>query len=245
MDIHGLTGPGSLSFPYQTAIPSFSQRQDLPSSPVATADKVSISQAARDLFVAPRAADATAVGETSARSASSAVFDTDKGRVELDLDAYFSSTPRNAGAGLPPLLMPTQENIDALNRHVSGVFPGFLSDNGIPYAPASITYDTHGHPVFPADYPYAAQLGKALDRSPSIAREISSAYALAASKVALDDALKFQDEYRRASNMQELQAVIEKYSALLSGNSPGPQISANFTLDGHMTITAVARLISS
>lgn len=245
MDIAGVSGPGSLGSLYGTARTSFQARQDLPPPVAGNADTVKISQAARDLLAAAAAADAPSNQGSAASASSSSVFDTDKGRVELDFDDYFSATPRSSSAGLPPLLMPTQENIDALNRHVSENFPKFLSDNGIPFAPASITYDTQGRPVFPADYPYSAQLGKAFESSPTIAREISTAYALTDSKAALDDAMEFQEAYRRASNMQELQAVITKYSSLLSGTARGPQTSANFTADGHMSLASGSRIIAS
>lgn len=134
---------------------SQSNRQHAAASPANTADTVSISQAARDLYASV---------ENQAKPAVSAVnnvktaFDTTKGRMDLDIESYFASQGSD-GVDLdsvPPLL-PSQKNIEALSNYLSAHMPGFMADKGIPTPPAGMTYDSMGQIELPADYPYAAE----------------------------------------------------------------------------------------
>lgn len=243
MDMTGAIRAGSAGAVYATTARVADRRQNLPGYLAASADTVSISQTARDLLAA-QAATPSQTRQGSTQGASTATFDTNVGSVEINLDEYFSDSPRSASAELPPLMMPTQANIDALNKHLSASFPGFLAEHGIPAAPAKITYDTMGQPQFPADYPYAAQLRQALQDSPGMAREISTAYGLTDSKAALDEAAQFQEAYRQAGDQRALEAVIAKYSALLSGNTLPSQTAIHFTADGQMSITSGDRVMS-
>lgn len=149
-----------------------------------TAGKISISEAARARLAAETRSSTTPGGGSLVR------YDTDKGPVALDIDEYFSGRPRAPGEELPPLLMPSQQNIDALQQHLSEVFPKFLSEHGIPSAPENITFDNQGQPRFPADYPYADQLSRALKESPALSGEITAAHALTSAKTALDEAVR-------------------------------------------------------
>lgn len=240
MNVTNLNGLGGLHSLYGATKGNSEQTQNTAGATAIFADTVSISQAARSLFAAQVAAAQPALS-SGASAAPTAVFDTDKGRVELNFDDYFSPPARGLSAELPPLLMPTQENIDALSKHLSAVFPKFLADNSIPYAPASISYDQQGQPEFPADYPYGEQLKKALQDSPSMAREIATTYALADTKAALDDAMKFQQEYRQASNQKAIEAVVARYADLLAGSNQAPLISMGFTSDGQLRIAAAGQ----
>jgi hypothetical protein len=233
--LNGLGGPSSF---YGAAKVSSEQRQNTVGATAIFADTVTISPAARDLF-------ATQSASSSAPSvAPTAVFDTDQGRVEINIDEYFSPPAAGSNAELPPLLMPTQENIDALSKHLSAVFPKFLADNGIPYAPPSISYNNEGQPEFPADYPYGEPLKKALQDTPSMAKEIATTYALADTKAALDDAMTFQQEYRQASSQNAVQSVIAKYADLLAGSNRSSLIAMGFTPDGQISIAAAGQTLS-
>ncbi|PAS96224.1 MAG: hypothetical protein CGU28_09705 [Candidatus Dactylopiibacterium carminicum] len=226
MSIQGLGAAASL---YQATNRQTVPRQIQTPEAANSAEKVSVSDAARSLL----ANEARANPAPAAASALSS-FDTDKGRVELDIDQYFSSTPANPAAELPPLLMPTQQNIDALSAHVSKAFPAFLAKNGIPEAPSSISFDSQGQPVFPADYPYAEKLRTALEETPGMARELSTLSALTEFKQVLDESVEFQSEYQRAANKRELDAVLAKYSSLLSGNAASPQATLGFHAGGQV-----------
>jgi len=230
-DVAKKTGTFSTTAPAQT------------STPARSSDTASISGAARDRLMqeiasqSARSASATAA-PLSTTSPALASFDTDKGSVELNIDDYFSASPQKPFAELPPLLMPSQRNIDALSTHVSNVFPKFLSDHGISSAPASISYDSMGQAVFPADYPYTDQLKKALDETPSMARKLMAVVGMTDAKNALDEGVKFQREYTDAQSPNALGAVIAKYGSLLSGQSSTSPVSLLFSEDGHMRNTS-------
>ena len=243
MNISGLTGLTSLLSLYRPAADDTPRRVIADPVSAKSADTATISQAARDLL----ANDMKALTSPSsgAQEASGKVsFDTDKGRVALDIGEYFSPGPKADNGELPPLLMPSQANIDALTSHVSAVFPKFLADHGIPYPPSSISYDNMGQPQFPPDYAYGEQLRQAFQESPAMANEIATTKALSDAKAALDDAVKFQEEYRRASSPQALQAVLSKYADLLSGNSLPAQSVVSFTPEGRISVAAVGTRIS-
>lgn len=201
-------------------------------------DTASISDAARNRLA--QEIELQGVKSASARPGNTAIanFDTDKGSVDLNLDDYFSASPQKPFAELPPLLMPSQRNIDALSAHISDAFPKFLSDHGIPSAPASISYDSMGQAVFPADYPYTDQLKKALDETPSMARKLMTVTGMTDAKNALDEAVKFQREYTDAQTPNALGAVIAKYGSLLSGQASASSVSLLFSDDGRLRNTS-------
>ncbi|MBC3876453.1 hypothetical protein H8K38_01395 [Undibacterium sp. FT79W] len=228
-DVAKKTGTFSTTVPAQT-----------PAS-ARSSDTASISGAARDRLMqeitSQSARSATAATPSIPSTPAVASFDTDKGRVELNIDDYFSASPQKPLAELPPLLMPSQQNIDVLSTHISNVFPKFLSDHGISSAPASISYDSMGQAVFPADYPYTEQLKKALDDTPSMARKLMTVVGMTDAKNALDEGVKFQQEYTNAQSQNALGAVIAKYGSLLSGQSSTSPVSLLFSEDGRMQNT--------
>lgn len=198
-----------------------------------SAEPVSISAAARERLAGEQRAAAASSSPTSFVAA----FDTNQGTVNLDVESYLTGKSWSGTGEIPPLLMPTQRNIDALGQYVSSNMPGLLAAHGIPYAPARIGFDTQGQIQFPSDYPYGAQLKEALQQSPAMERALGWSQGLSESKAALDEAVGFQAEYRGAASPQELQAVIAKYGSLLSGNRPSAQVLLNFSAAGQLSIT--------
>lgn len=168
-------------------------------------------------------------------SAEKVSLDTNQGVVTHDIESFLAGNQATANGELPPLLMPSQRNIDALSGYLSAKFPGFLSANGIPYAPAQITYDSAGQAQFPADYPYAKELRDALQKSPVIANALSWSVGLSESKALLDEGVRFQQEYLNASP-QQLGAVLARHSQLLSGNAPAPQAAISFSPTGEVRL---------
>lgn len=196
-------------------------------APAEIAGAVSISDAARARLAAEtRPAAATGTG-------SLVRYDTDKGIVALDIDEYFSGRPRANGEKLPPLLMPTQQNIDALQQHLSDVFPKFLSEHGIPSAPANITYDTQGQPQFPADYPYADQLSRALKDAPALSSELTAAHALTSAKTALDEAVRSMQQ-----GAPSVDAKLSLLPSLLSGEPDQRETFLHFSPTGQLSIAS-------
>ena len=197
------------------------------------ADRASISQAARDRLAAETAEAATTAGT----GASSAVFDTNRGAITLDIDAYFQP-PTGGFTELPPLMLPSANNIKALSDHVSTRMPDFLARNGIPVAPASIGYDQSGELQLPADYPYAKAFKAALAEDPALARSMQSVAAMSSVHADLQKSLPFQEAYRAASSAAEVARVVAKYAWLFADNRPSPNIALEFSTDGKLTVSA-------
>ena len=211
-----------------TSAPAGTSRQLAMAVPASSAEAVSISPAARARLAAERTAGAS---ETAS-------FDTDKGTMPLDIQAYFKP-PGSQGVNLDevPLLLPSPGNIEALSRHLSAVMPDFLASHGIPTAPTSITYDRMGLMQLPADYAYAEAFRKALAEQPALARELHTTAALASAMVEMEKSLPFQREYAAAGSSAEIDAVVRKYGYLLSGNMIAETIALHFGSDGRLAIT--------
>ena len=206
-------------------------------TPAFSADRATISQAARNLLAASQNTATSAGTETGNNQ--TAVFDTSQGALELDIEAYFTP-PSGSGVDLNsvPLLMPSQKNIDALRQHLSSSMPEFLARHGIPSAPARITYDNQGKIQLPADYPYAEQFEQALEKEPAMARELSAVHAITSSWVEIQKSMPFQQEYAAASSQAEIDAILTKYRYLFSDNRPNDTIALNFSTSGQLTLTA-------
>lgn len=226
---------------YSTLSPTISSLQRKPTATLtdraaSSDDRASISQAGRSRLAAE------ADGATNS-TATQALFDTNQGTQALDIDAYFTP-PAGGYLTLPPLLMPSQRNIDALSGHISATFPKFLAENGIPSAPTSITYGSDGKMRLPADYPYASKLAQALEDNPTMARELQTVNALTSHMVEMNKSIPFQQEYTAASSQAEINAVIAKYAHLFSGNRLSSSIALEFSENGRLTMTADGKSIS-
>jgi hypothetical protein len=209
-------------------------------SAATSADRTTISQAARDLLAAQSRSAAPA------GSGATAVFDTNQGSMTLDVDDYFTPKTTTSGSpfSLPPLLLPTQKNIEALTDHISATFPRFLAQNNIPYAPSSITYDREGKVQLPPDYPYASEFKQALANNPTMARELSTVNALTSHWVEMKKSMPFQQEYAAATTQAEVDAVVAKYRYLFSGNRHYDTIALQFSASGSLTLTADGKPLS-
>ena len=201
-----------------------------------TADTVTISQSSRDLLA----------GQAANAGKSMTLFETDQGSMSLDINAYFSpaANARQEGSlsqSLPPLLLPSQENVDALVNHLSTTMPQFLAENNIPSAPSSIRYDSEGRVQLPEDYAYAAEFNEALSKNPAMERELRTVNALSSHLTEMKKSASFQQEYAAAATEAAAKAVVTKYSQMFSGNRSYDAISLNFTATGHLSITAAGK----
>ncbi len=224
-----------------TPVRSPSARQYSAASSTNTAETVSISKTARTLC----ATDATQRINTSTESSTKAKFDTTKGPMELDIDAYFApSANQNVNLNSVPLMLPNKKNIEGLSNYISAHMPGFLADNSIPAPPESITYDTMGQIQLPADYPYATKFRQALEDNPVMARAISTTFALTSHMVEMNKSMPFQREYAAATSQAQIEAVIAKYHDLFSTNRHHDRISLNFTANGILSMTHDGKSLS-
>jgi hypothetical protein len=185
-----------------------------------------------------RSTQISALGQTVADASDVYAMDTGKGERNLSLGTYFSDGYSQPSLSLDGLLLPSEKNVKALQDHISSVFPDFLAANGIPEAPERIRYDSEGKMVLPPDYPYADELRSALENDPAMARELSTANALSSHLAALKELEPFHEEYAQAQSQAQINAIIEKYSHLLSDRTRYPEIALLFTEGGSLSITA-------
>lgn len=231
----------SLNFsPHSKQASAFAATASSTASAATFTDMTTISQTARDLFAAQSYA------ATTSGNGATAIFETDQGPKNLDIDAYFTPSTNTCKSlsTLPPLLLPNQNNIDALTKHISATFPQFLAQNNIPSTPASITYDSNGQIVLPEDYAYAAQFKQALLNNPTMARELSTVHALASHLTEMKKSIPFQEEYAAAATQAEANAVVAKYSYLFSGNPHYDIIALHFSANGSLSLTADGKPLS-
>lgn len=167
-------------------------------------------------------------------------LDTSAGKRTIDVEDYFTPKPGsfNSLDSLPPLLLPSAHNVQALSSHASAKFQAFLADQGIPAAPAKITYDAYGQMELPDDYRYADQLTQALAANPAMERELRTLNALASHLAAMQESMPFIREYEAAGSQADADAVVAKYSYLFSGQRPSPKIELDFDPDGRLTVSA-------
>lgn len=183
----------------------------------------------------------SAASQPSAAADPNAWLDTSDGKSLVNLDDYF--TPKTAlnfndPHSLPPLLLPSAGNIQALSSDAAGKFRQLLADSGIPAAPSKITYGSDGKAQFPSDYAYADQLKQALAGDPALQRELSTVNALTSHFVEMKKSLPFLQAYEAAGSQQEADAVVAKFSYLFGNQRPTSQIALQFSADGSLTVTA-------
>lgn len=194
-------------------------------------DSVTLSPQAREL--------AASQATSQVKTAATAVFNTNKGDVELDIEDYFTPSQKTFSGGidsLPPLMMPTQDNINALAKHISSTLPGLMSDYEIPVAPETIQYDNRGQLVLPNDYPYTEEFTQMLDENPSFARELSTVNALSSHLAGIQRAAQFQEESQGMSD-SEIAALMNKYTDLFDGQHSAGDFSLGFTADGSLNVS--------
>ena len=199
-------------------------------------DTVTISQTAQKYLAAQPSSTATS------ENSKTATFDTDQGPKNRNIEDYFSPSGKMHGTAslfqtLPPLLLPTKNNIDELSNHISTNFPQFLAENNIPSAPSSITYDNEGQIQLPSDYAYASEFKQALANNPTMSRELSTVNALTSHYVEMQKSLEFQEQYAATTTKAEANAVVAQYSDLFSDNKHYDTITLQFSEGGHLSLT--------
>lgn len=176
-----------------------------------------------------------------AAEAGGVLVDTSAGKQTIEPGNYFtpqSERGANSFHSLPPLLLPSPDNVQALSSDASAKLKGILAESNIPAAPAKITFDAFGQMQLPSDYAYADQFKQAMAESPAVERELSTANALASQYAAMQPSLSYIREYEAAGSQAAADAVTAKYSDLFNAQRPVPKIELDFTSDGKLTVTA-------
>ena len=203
---------------------------DIAQSNVSTT--VSISPEAR------AAAASLAANNTPATPSNTVMLNTSDGEKNIDIDAYFNPSASAAGwsdgKSLPPLLLPSAENINALAKDASSRLKAFLAANNIPSAPSSISYDENGQIQLPTDYQYSDQLKQALKDNPALERELSTVNALTSQLVSMHGSAAFSNEYSKATTKAEAAAILAKYHSLFDGTQHQYKITLGFDESGNI-----------
>lgn len=165
---------------------------------------------------------------------------TGSGDRDIDLEVYFSpkASQQTDLFDTSNLLLPSSQNVAAIQSHINEKMPSFLARNDIPEAPEFVRYDGHGNMVLPADYAYADKFKEALAEEPGLAKAMSTVNALASHVAALKELEPFHQEMEAADSEAQIKAIIDKYSHLLSDNRSYPQIELVFTTDGRLSVEA-------
>ena len=239
MQIH--SGSAYAAYSYRNISPhqkrtSADVRANFSASGETISDTVAISQTAQNYLAVQ---SISAIGSGNSKTA---LLDTAQGPKNLDIEDYFSPGGKVHGTAslfqtLPPLLLPTKNNIDELSDHISTTFPQFLAENNIPSAPSSITYDNEGQIQLPSDYPYASEFKQALANNPTMSRELHTVNALTSHYVEMQKSLKFQQEYAATTTKAEVNAVLARYSYLFADNKQYDTITLQFSESGRLSLT--------
>jgi len=167
---------------------------------------------------------------------------TNKGNLKIDLDSYFSNNPTTTGFlnvnDLPPLFMPSAQNINTLTEHISTRFKQMLADYNISSAPEKITFDNEGNMQIPIDYPYADELNQALEENTGISRELRTVNALSSHYVEIQERMPFIEEMGNATSKAEIDRIIAKYSHLLHDNNRYKNMALIFSKEGSLSVMA-------
>ena len=163
---------------------------------------------------------------------------TDQGQKDIDVDAYFSSPSVSSSMGdlksLPPLLLPSSHNIDALSKDASAKLKSLLATHHIPTAPTNISFDQNGQIQLPDNYEYADQFKQALKESPSLGRELSTVNSLASQLVGMSSSAGFSAAISQAKTQAEADAVSAKDGPLIYDTQSKYKISLGFDSSGNI-----------
>ena len=117
-DVYGMTNRST-----SQSTSAMDQSQTSSAGQSTVQDRVTLSPQAREL--------AESQATSQVKTAATATFNTNKGDIEMDIEAYFSPKQSSFSGGidsLPPFLFPTENNINALAKHISSTMPGLMND---------------------------------------------------------------------------------------------------------------------
>lgn len=122
---------------------------------------------------------------------------------------------------LPPLMLPTRENVRKLSFELSADLKNLFAQAGINPNPA-VEFDVDsytGKVSVKANRPEAQQIAELIKKHPDVEMKIHNIAALSSHVVAMGAAMEADTAYRAAQGAAEENAVIAKYSSVYSGQS--------------------------
>lgn len=135
-----------------------------------------------------------------------------------------------------PLMLPTRENVEKLNRELAGDLSDFFTNAGIErQPPVEFKVDPfNGKVSVETDRPDKAAIEKALRDNPKLELKIHNVAAIASGIEPMEESLEFQEAYRRAKSPAEVNRVVQQFSHLFD-NKPSPAHTYSLQFDGEAT----------
>ena len=127
-------------------------------------------------------------------------------------------------------LLPTRANLQASSAALAQSLNAFLAQQGFGLSPPiSVSTDPNSLQVtVTGDRPDAQKIADAINNDPALQRQIHNTAALGSRVSAFAQALQFENQWFAADSQSDDDALISKYSALLSGKQQPAQISLTF-----------------
>lgn len=201
--------------------------------PARQAEQVEISAQAIQRLQAEQAGDTD----------NSVSMDTNLGTHDIALDDYFTPQPQTGTVSLEscPLLLPTGDNIQAIQQYISGKIPTLLTSHGIPQAPESVRYGPDGQMILPDNYPYADEFKQAVNDDPALANAMKTVSVLTEVAAAAQKTEGFRQAYEAASSPEEIAAVLNRFSYLFSADHQNADVALTFNSAGEMGLAVDGR----
>jgi len=171
----------------------------------------------------------TAAGytSTSAKKADTAGSNAAAETVQLSAQAKTLSE-------LPPLILPTRENVQKLSSALAGDLQNLFSQAGINPKPA-VEFDVDpysGAVSVKGNHPDSQKIAELIKNNPEIEMKIHNVAAISSHVVAMGKALEADTAYRNARTPAEVKNVIAQYSSVYNGQMKVTDFSLIFNGTG-------------
>jgi len=139
----------------------------------------------------------------------------------------FSQASKELGS-LPPLLIPSNKNVQLLTEEFSNRLKAAMEKNNIP---TDIEFTINDNGEVESDSEYADKIQKLIDESDELTWLSQTSRALASHVVHIAERMQFHEEYAHAKNDREAQYIVNKYSHFFN-DSPLPKLDISFNYNG-------------
>lgn len=171
------------------------------------------------------------VAQTSNVSrAASGVKEPDSSGNQDSADTVQFSSQAKTLAELPPLLLPTRENVQKLSKELSADLKNMFSEAGInPKPDVEFEVDPYtGKVSVKNNRPDAQKIAELIKNNPDIEMKIHNVAALSSHVVAMGPAMEADAAYRAANSEEEVRNVVAKYASVYSGYVKVTDFSLSF-----------------
>ncbi|MEW5944461.1 MAG: hypothetical protein AB1710_11540 [Pseudomonadota bacterium] len=129
------------------------------------------------------------------------------------------STRGKSLSELPPLMLPTRDNVQKLSSALSNDLKELFSQAGINPAPSvKFAVDPYtGQVSVKENRPDAQQITDLTKKNPDIEAQIRNVAAISSHVVAMDKAMEAAKAYRAAQNAAEINNAVARYSSVYGG----------------------------